>query len=448
MRIGKRILACFMSFAITVMMMCGLFVVDAGAEYATVTFSNVNASVDYSNWKVNISTNITAKNEKPWSIKLAISFDNKNFTLEDAVYYSDTSSRSYSYYYKHDVGFGYARAGYVSGESNSLTLYYKFIIGFDYSPDRESSVYSCDLYSLGFSNPSASNVTSNGAVLSATSKEVGVMLSENGGEYYTAFSQSITHSLTSYSVSCSLSTLKAGSTYNYKFYAKIGNGLKYSSVGSFSTDGEAIQTENVDFTELSYWSVTTSSVWVACRITYKINQPSNVGVVISKDGGNYITVINKEPLPMNNNTSKFTYTIGDLTPGSNYSFMYFAIINGKTYYSAVKSFKTQEVVYSDITTPNLYFNKYFIPGGELMTAYWDASPSDSNLDYYWLVIADPDNIEIVSKRIEKNEDCSYIWLPEKPGEWKAHVWAIATNGNTLEDYKTFMAYPPYESICL
>ncbi len=120
---------------------------------------------------------------------------------------------------------------------------------------------------------------------------------------------------------------------------------------------EAGAADSVSFTELSYWSVGSTTATVASRITYTNTAPTEVGVQLSKNSGSYYKAIIFTPKQsggwVSNKSAKFTFELKSLSEGSNYTFKYYAVIGSTYYYSDTRSFKTTGTAPDSITFSNM-----------------------------------------------------------------------------------------------
>ena len=135
-------------------------------------------------------------------------------------------------------------------------------------------------------------------------------------------------------------TLKANTTYYYKFYV-IANGTTYTSpVKSFKTTPDATWTLN------SVTNISTTDAKISCRVDFPQSRTcTESGFYIGTATGN----MHKNAYPDKNLSIKSSYITSSflmskyketLTPNTTYYYKFYVVMNGATYTSPNGSFKT------------------------------------------------------------------------------------------------------------
>ena len=144
-------------------------------------------------------------------------------------------------------------------------------------------------------------------------------------------------------------TLTPGTTYRYKFYAIVNGQTYWSSEQSFKTTGTAPSAVSASFAIGSQYSVGGTNASLATRLTLSgavMTQVSRIGVYLYDVSGKQLAYIDENAgIDQNYNYLDIWYDVNSelhytLTSGTDYKYKFFAVINGKTFWSDEWSFKT------------------------------------------------------------------------------------------------------------
>ena len=206
-----------------------------------------------------------------------------------------------------------------------------------------------------FTINSVTNLTTTDAKISAritnpartTITRVGFQLGTSSGNLstnkYDTVSMTSSYVDASYLMSKYKVSLKANTTYYYKFYMITGGKTYYSAVKNFKTKANASVPSPV-FTVNSASGVSQSNATISAKITNPAGTIiSRVGFVLGTSTDNLST--NKyDNVSMNSSYVNASYLMSkygvSLKAGTTYYYKFYIITGGKTYYSGVNSFKT------------------------------------------------------------------------------------------------------------
>ena len=143
--------------------------------------------------------------------------------------------------------------------------------------------------------------------------------------------------------------LQPGTKYYYRFYCVINGYEVCSKVASFTTKGKAGQpTTNINPKWSSYKaaSITQNSATISAKVTYgKSVKVDRVGFYLGTTSNNLKKSTVYDAVNANRSSSTIFYNLEkkgvDLNPNTTYYYQFYAIVGGKEYKSAVKSFKTK-----------------------------------------------------------------------------------------------------------
>ncbi|MBO5050220.1 MAG: InlB B-repeat-containing protein [Oscillospiraceae bacterium] len=143
--------------------------------------------------------------------------------------------------------------------------------------------------------------------------------------------------------------LQPGTKYYYRFYCVINGYEVCSKVASFTTKGKAGQpTTNINPKWSSYKaaSITQNSATISAKVTYgKSVKVDRVGFYLGTTSNNLKKSTVYDAVNANRSSSTISYNLEkkgvDLNPNTTYYYQFYAIVGGKEYKSAVKSFKTK-----------------------------------------------------------------------------------------------------------
>ncbi len=140
-----------------------------------------------------------------------------------------------------------------------------------------------------------------------------------------------------------LSNLKSGTTYYYKFYITANGTTYYSSVQSFKT-----KTNAPTFGTLKHIT-SSNSAYIECTINANNTNVTSIGAYYGTSTSN-MTKVDSENLFGSDKTSA-GYTLLNLKYETTYYYKFYAVANGTTYYSSVQSFKTLQKLTPTLGTP-------------------------------------------------------------------------------------------------
>ena len=158
--------------------------------------------------------------------------------------------------------------------------------------------------------------------------------------------------------------LQPGTKYYYRFYCVINGYEVCSKVASFTTKGVAGQpTTNITPKWSSYKaaSITQNGATISAKVTYgKSVKVDRVGFYLGTTSNNLKKSTVYDAVNANRSSSTISYNLEkkgvDLNPNTTYYYQFYAIVGGKEYKSAVKSFKTKSVQQETALTPT--WSKY------------------------------------------------------------------------------------------
>ncbi len=151
-------------------------------------------------------------------------------------------------------------------------------------------------------------------------------------------------------------TLKPGTTYKYKFYAVVNGKTYWSGMQSFKTSGNAVVEPTVKF-----------NTWSNNKYTFIAETNAAIGqeILVSNgtctETGMYLYDNSDKHIASGKNT---TYTLArvffnvnkemgyTLVQGTKYQYKFYAVVNGKTYWSGMQSFQTSG------TAPSAHTHNY------------------------------------------------------------------------------------------
>lgn len=225
--------------------------------------------------------------------------------------------------------------------------------------------------------PEIANVTSSSAYVTGSINPVGVEIESMGICYAnkpnpTIYDERIT--LTNTNISYNLKYLKAGTTYYIRFYAIVAGKAMYSDQSVFETLAE------VDFSALTFGSITSSTAVIKGKIQGNGSELEEMGFVYSK---NQTPTITNDKVCVS--SEEFEYTLYELEANTQYYVRLYALVNGQTYYGEENHFVTNEELYTNFVTWQVYSDKLVLlsdvpKGYEMVNVCYGTSPNPKVTD--------------------------------------------------------------------
>jgi hypothetical protein len=156
-------------------------------------------------------------------------------------------------------------------------------------------------------------------------------------------SDKVTASNNPLSVWYNLKNLSAGTTYYYQFYAIV-NGTTYTSdVKSFTTNqaAQTVTASTATYSGLSSSNVTQTTARVDASCSYTGTRPTTVGLYLGTSSSN-MSYYNSDTVTATINPVSVWYNLSGLSAGTTYYYQFYAVVDGTTYTSDVKSFTTNQ----------------------------------------------------------------------------------------------------------
>lgn len=192
--------------------------------------------------------------------------------------------------------------------------------------------------------PTTAHISGNCSYSTPKPSSVGIYLGTSQSSMSRVDSDTINHNKNPFDIWYDLSDLTPGTTYYYQLYAVAGEEEITTQVLSFTTPNQdqppVIRTKPAS-------NITQTSVRIDGSCSYSGAKPSSVGLYL---GTKTTTMPKVDSDTINHNKNPFDiwYTVDNLTPGVQYYYQLYAIVNGEEYTSEVRSFRTE----ADLTAQN------------------------------------------------------------------------------------------------
>lgn len=182
-------------------------------------------------------------------------------------------------------------------------------------------------------------------VTGGTCTETGMYLYDQNGQYLAKASQSEYYYRIFFKINEELHyTLRKGTTYKYRFYAIMGGKTYWSNEYSFKTEGTP--DVSVSFTGWSndnYTYIGETDAAIGQEITYSGGTCTETGMYLYDQNGNYLAKASQGEYYYRiffKINEELHYT---LLSGTTYKYRFYAVVDGKTYWGDMGSFKTDGV---------------------------------------------------------------------------------------------------------
>ena len=172
--------------------------------------------------------------------------------------------------------------------------------------------------------------------------ETGMYLYDANGNYLSKVSQSEYYYRVFFKINEEMHyTLNPGTTYKYKFYAILNGTTYWSDIQSFTTGGTPTSTVSFSNWENgNYTFVGTTNAAVGQEITFTSGSCTETGMVLYNNSGTQLASVSQGEYYYRiyfNINDEMHYT---LSPNTTYKYKFYAVVNGKKYWSSMQSFTT------------------------------------------------------------------------------------------------------------
>lgn len=212
---------------------------------------------------------------------------------------------------------------------------------------------------IAFPSVTSDSITSNSARVTSTCSytgtrpsSVGVYLGTSTSNMTKRGSDTINHNKNPFDIWYNLNGLTAGTTYYYRFYAVMGGKEIISGTKSFTTPSAvSVDPFSLSMTGVSASSITTNSVRLDATCSYTSTRPSSVGVYLGTSPSNMTVKGSDNGITHNKNPFDIWYNLSGLRPGTTYYYRFYAIVDGTTFLSDIKTFVTDDIAIDDLPLP-------------------------------------------------------------------------------------------------
>lgn len=212
---------------------------------------------------------------------------------------------------------------------------------------------------IAFPTVAVGSITSTSAHVASTCSytatrpsSVGVYLGTSTSNMTKRGSDTVNHSKNPFDIWYDLSGLTAGTTYYYKFYAIVDGAEIVSGTKSFTTSSvTSADPFSIHFSGVNASSITTNSVRLDAACSYTGTRPSSVGVYLGTSPSNMTVKGSDNGITHNKNPFDIWYNLSGLRSETTYYYRFYAIVNGTTFLSDIKTFVTDSIELDDLPNP-------------------------------------------------------------------------------------------------
>lgn len=167
---------------------------------------------------------------------------------------------------------------------------------------------------------------------------VGIYMGTSENSMSVVDSDIINHNKNPFDIWYDISNLTPGTTYYYRLYAMAGDDEIMTQILSFTTPDVE---QAPDLCTKSTTNITQTTAKVNGSCSYSGTKPSSVGLYLGTSPSSIIEV-DSDVINHNKNPFDIWYDLDNLTPGTQYYYQLYAVVEGKVYTTSVQSFRTEE----------------------------------------------------------------------------------------------------------